>query len=136
MFNFLDWFCSEYNKQIIVTTHSRMIFQDRFLKKSQFLIWENAKIVIGKKISKEISDKIAGDSIKIISALELHKQTFFVEDEAHIKVILELAKATSKDLGAIKLGNCSAVQGFCKAAQKEQIQNVYFLVDGDNLYSS
>ena len=45
---------------------------------------------------------------------------------------MELAKATSKDLGAIKLGNCSAVQGFCKAAQKEQIQNVYFLVDGDN----
>lgn len=132
LFNFLDWFCNEYNKQIIVTTHSRMIFQDRFLKKSQFLIWRDAKIVIDNKISKEISDKIAGDSIKIISALELHKQTFFVEDEAHIKVITELAKATSKDLGAIKLGNCSAVQSFCKAAQKEKIQNAYFLVDGDN----
>lgn len=132
LFNFLNWFCNEYNKQIIVTTHSRMIFQDRFLKKSQFLIWRDAKIVIDNKISKEISDKIAGDSIKIISALELHKQTFFVEDEAHIKVITELAKATSKDLGAIKLGNCSAVQSFCKASQKEQIQNAYFLVDGDN----
>ncbi len=132
LFNFLDWFCNKYNKQIIVTTHSRMIFQDRFLKKSQFLIWKDAKIAIDNKISKEISDKIAGDSIKIISALELYQQTFFVEDEAHVKVITELAKATGKDFGVVKLGNCSAVQSFCKAAQKEKIQNALFLVDGDN----
>lgn len=132
LFNFLDWFCTEYNKQIIVATHSRMIFQDKFLEKTQFLVWKDSKIVIDNKISKAISDKIAGDSIKIISSLELHKQTFFVEDEAHEKVITELAKATDKDFGAIKLGNCSAVESFCRAAQKEKINNAFFLVDGDN----
>lgn len=132
MFNFLEWFCNEYGKQIIVATHSRMIFQERFLQKTQFLIWKDGKINVDSKISKEISDKIAGDSIKIISALDLHEQTFFVEDDAHVKVIKELSKVTEKDLGAIKLGGSSAVCSFCRAAEAGNIQNAYFLVDGDN----
>ena len=36
LFQFLDWFCDEYEKQIIIATHSRVAFTSRFIDRTQF----------------------------------------------------------------------------------------------------
>jgi len=132
LFNFLDWFCEECDKQIILVSHSRMIFQQKFLKKTQFLIWENGKIVIKNTINENIREKIAGDAIKTISAIKCDVPIFFVEDDAHEKTLKTLADVLNKNIEIIKLGNSSNIKSFCRLSKTQSMKNVYFLIDGDN----
>lgn len=134
LFSFLNWFCEEYNKQVIVTTHSRIIFQTDFIDKVQFLVWENNQIRVKSKIPEEERNKIAGEATEFLQVVQLPKKTFFVEDTVQELVLNTLAEKNGLDIGVNVCGNKSTVISLFRLTQKEDSgwDNSYFLIDGDN----
>ena len=133
LFRFLDWSCEEFKKQIIVSTHSRVIFESEFLQKAQFLLWENNRIVVRDRPTDEIRVKIGGDALQLVTALDINKAVFYVEDEEHKKVVEFLSQyPIKKDIVISPTGNKVNVRNICRYSTKEGLKNAYFLVDGDN----
>lgn len=61
------------------------------------------------------------------------KTTFVVEDDAHEKIVLEIAKCFQKDIEIAQAGNSSNVKSLFQVARSQgELDFVYFLVDGDN----
>lgn len=133
LFNFLNWFSKTYNKQIIVATHSRAVFHKNLIGKAQFLVWDEGKIKAQKTISDELKNKISGEAVKIISALELSDITVIIEDDSHRVVIEELAEIHKKKVGTNIVGGSGNVKSLCKAMDKENVESAFFMVDGDNV---
>lgn len=133
LFQYLDDFCEEYQKQMIIVTHSRAIFKKRFISKTQFFVWEEGKVTCTKNISKEQRIRIAGDAIEIIRWGDFLRTTFFVEDAAHEKVVLAIAEMFGADVDVFLLGSSSKVESHYKVFKKEgRLKNVFFIIDGDN----
>lgn len=132
LFNFFNWFCEKFNKQIIVVTHSRIIFSQDFYSKTQFLLWENNKIVCKPEITAQQKSSIAGEISNIVNVIGFTKLTFFVEDEAHKTVVLNLAKVLAKEVEIIVCRNKANVKTMFELLKSSRPDNVYFLVDGDN----
>lgn len=134
LFDFLDDFCNQFQRQIIVVTHSRAIFKSKFLQKTQFFYWgDEGKVNCRKNISKEQMRKIAGEAIEIIRLGNFLKPTFFVEDDAQQIVIESLAKALQRELSATVCGNSYNVISLFRLSKNEGgWELAYFLTDGDN----
>lgn len=134
LFEFFDDYCNEYGRQMIIVTHSRVIFNQRFFSKTQFLYWnDEGKISIGNDVTAEQRRRIAGDAIEIIRLGSFTKPTFFVEDNAHVLVVEELAAALGADVSATKCGSKSNVRSLYKHAKNDgDWTRSYFLEDGDN----
>lgn len=134
LFSFLKWFCEKYEKQVIVTTHSRIIFQTDFIERVQFFIWENNRIKVRNRIPEEERIKIAGEATEFLRVVQLPKKTFFVEDKTHQLVLKILSEKTETDIDINVCGNKSTVISLFKLTQKGsgEWKNSYFLVDGDN----
>jgi predicted ATPase len=134
LFEYFDQFCKAYDKQIIVATHSRAIFKAKYLRRTQFLYWnDEGKISVGSEISEDQRRRIAGEAIEIIKLGGFSETTFFVEDEAHREVIDSLAKALGHKVIISECGNSSNVKSLFKHSKHESgWENAVFLVDGDN----
>lgn len=133
LFNYFDWFCNTYDKQIITATHSRVVFKDDYLKKTQFLIWDNGHITLKKQIPDEQRRRIAGEGIDIIRLCDYPKTTFFVEDNSHKQIIECIAGVLSNDVTVKKLGGSSYVEMLYRLSTMEDgWDNCFFLIDGDN----
>jgi ABC-type multidrug transport system ATPase subunit len=132
LFKFFDWFCEEYEKQVIITTHSRVVFENQFLPKAQFLIWKEGKIFTKDNPSDELKEKIGGDALRLVTALDVNKTIFYVEDKRHKRVVEFLSNYMEKDITVMDVGNKSVVKSVCYYFEKEGSKNVFFLVDGDN----
>ncbi len=132
LFRFLDLFCAKYKKQIIIATHSRVVFENEFLPKTQFLVWEKGHIVVKDKPTDEIRQKIAGDALQLITAFDINKIVFYVEDEPQKKVLEFLKNYYSKDYSVFVVNGRSNVQNLCRYLTSEGYRNAYFLADGDN----
>ncbi len=46
LFEFFDWFCSTFERQIIVVTHSRVIFLEKYEGKRQFFERQGKDIIV------------------------------------------------------------------------------------------
>ena len=133
LFKFLDWFCSEYEKQVILATHSRVVFTSSFLDKTQFFFWENGHITVGRNIPDELRTRIAGESIDIIKMGDFLKATFVVEDARHVEVIETIAKVLNRVVTCGSCGSCSNVRSLYKLSLLEGgWANCFFVEDGDN----
>lgn len=132
LFSFFDWFCGTFEKQIIVVTHSRVIFMPKFFNKTQFLVWENNKIICKKDISEKQKLSIAGEVSSVVNAIELNKPTFFVEDEKHNIFVNNLAKVLNKNVNVVVCGNKSTVKTVFNMLKEPNSNKAYFLTDGDN----
>jgi hypothetical protein len=134
LFEFFNDFCDEYNKQIIVVTHSRAIFKSKFLKKTQFLFWgEDTKISVGSDITEDQRRRIAGEAIDIIKLGNFSIRTFFVEDEHHKDVIETLAHFQGRKVAVSICGNSPNIKSLYKLSKTEGgWDNAFFLTDGDN----
>ncbi len=132
LFIFLNWFCEKFSKQIIVVTHSRIIFSPEFYNKTQFLIWENNKIVCKQEITEQQKSSIAGEISNIVNVIGFKKPTFFVEDEKHKTIVSNLAKALDREVEIIVCRNKPNVKTMFELLKDSRKSNVYFLVDGDN----
>ncbi len=132
LFNFLDWFCNAYNKQIIVVSHSRIIFKKEFYPKTQFLIWESGKIVCKSEIAEQQKVSIAGEISDTVSIIQFTKQTIFVEDPTHKLFLDEVALSLGKSVEVVICGSKSNVKSLYLLMKDSGQNNIYFIVDGDN----
>ncbi|PIQ68966.1 MAG: hypothetical protein COV91_01420 [Candidatus Taylorbacteria bacterium CG11_big_fil_rev_8_21_14_0_20_46_11] len=134
LFNFLDSFCVDYEKQIITVTHSRIIALDQFRSKTKFLSWNNKEsILVNENFTPEMISDIAGDTIKIIQGITTKQKLVYVEDESHKVILEEIIKILDLDTNIqIISGGCEFVKSFSKAFKNIPVENVYFLIDGDN----
>jgi predicted ATPase len=135
LFKFLGWFCNKYKKQIILATHSRVVFTPSFLDKTQFFLWDNGHIIItkGRSIPDDIRTRIAGESIDIIQVGAFPKATFFVEDSRHVEVMETIAKVMGSDITFELCGSCGNVRSMYElSVLKGGWANCFFVTDGDN----
>lgn len=132
LFRFLDWFCENFKKQIIIATHSRVIFESEFLPKTQFFVWESGHITVKNKPTDEIRQKIAGDALQLVTAFDINKAVFYVEDGSQEQVLEFLRNYFSKDFSVFVVNGRPNVQNLCRYLTNEGYKNAYFLADGDN----
>lgn len=132
LFKALDWFCTTYDKQIILVTHSRACFIKPFIQKTQFFVWDNGKIISTSKPNDKISKLLAGDLVKIIGGVTTENKIAYVEDKIHELVLSEIKSLMDISLEISILGRCSEVKKFSQAFKNLSVGNAYFLIDGDN----
>lgn len=133
LFHFFDWFCEEHDRQLIVATHSRVVFQSKYLKKTQFLFWENDHVVVSREIPDAQRKKIAGEGIEIIKLGDFSKPTFFVEDQAHQDIIEIIAENLEVEISVAQCGNSQNVISLYRHLMREGgLAHCYFVIDGDN----
>jgi len=132
LFKFLNWFCEEFNKQIIVATHSRIIFEKEFLPKAQFLVWENGHIIVKDQPTQQIRKKIGGDALQLITAFEIGEPIFYVEDERQKQIVEFLIDSLDKKAIVIVARGRTNVINMCRLFTQQGVLNAFFLVDGDN----
>jgi energy-coupling factor transporter ATP-binding protein EcfA2 len=132
LFEFFKWFCHEFGKQIIVATHSRVIFQDNFKQNRTFLKWNGSQIIVQTELDEEIRNTVAGDAIQIINGLSLSERIIFVEDTSHEVVVSKISELKGK-LSDVRIENgCTNVVKLFRILRNEDIQNCAFLIDQDN----
>ena len=137
LFGFLDDYCEAFNKQMVVVTHSRIVFTQRFLSKTTFLFWEGGKVKWGPDLDSEQRRRLAGEAIEIIRLGAFSKPVFFVEDRCHEIVADEIRKALSADILISPCGNRSNLRSLYRLSQVEDgWPDSYFIEDGDNEGSS
>lgn len=141
LFDFLKKFSEQYQKQIIVSTHSRIIFYPTFQNYITYLVWENGSIKVREKVPQEYKEKIAGESVELLSIIQPSKKTLFVEDNEHeitIKLLLNTYGKNEESLEILKIsGGSGLLEGFYKIVKQNPNLtaswiNAYFLQDGDN----
>ena len=134
LFQFLNDLCMDYSKQAIVVSHSRAIFKQQLLSKTQFLYWGKDKQVHwGKTLSKDKYKRIAGEAIEIIRMGDSTKPTFYVEDKSHTLFLNCLSETLSLQIVISECNNSPNVKSLFNQSKKEgHWQNSFFLIDGDN----
>ncbi len=132
LFQFLDRFCQEYKKQIILVTHSRMCFVKPFIDKTQFMIWQDKKIVIIKKPNEDIRNFLAGDIVKIVSGITSEDKLIYVEDRVHLEILRKIMELKKLRVKINNIGNCENVKKISESFKPLNIKNVYFVIDNDN----
>lgn len=137
LFTFFDNFCTEYNKQIIVTSHSRVIFDQKFRSKVQFFVFKDKKVYVEKDPPKESLEEIAGETVSIISTTAPTKKTFFVEDEFHKSLINGLLETYGKTAELVIVKDASGMITNLYKVLKSNSElnakwvNAYLMIDGD-----
>jgi len=134
LFEFFDDYCQEFKKQMIIVTHSRVVFKERYHSKTQFLYWtDQGKVSWSKDVTDEQRRRIAGDAIEIIKMGSFSKPTFFVEDSAQAEAVQSIANSFSVDIIITECGNSSNVRSIYKYSLIDSDwKNSFFIEDGDN----
>jgi ABC-type lipoprotein export system ATPase subunit len=132
LFEGLDWYCSEFNKQIITVTHSRVVFLDKYETKRQFFERQANNIVISDKPSEELIRQLAGDTVQLLQGITVKTKLVYVEDEASKRILDAICKKLNLAVEIQKQNNCENVKNISRAFKDRQVENAYFLIDGDN----
>jgi hypothetical protein len=97
------------------------------------LYWEERKILVSDTFTPNMISDIAGDTIKIIQGISTRQKLVYVEDESQKIIIDEITKILTLDVNVqIVPGGCEFVKSFSRNFKNLPIDNVYFLIDGDN----
>lgn len=134
LFKYFQEFCLEFNKQLVIVSHSRVIFWEEFLKITKFFYWTDfGKISVSDKPSDTLKKILAGEVVEIIRMGDFSKPTFFVEDISHENVVTLLAKKYNVEINCTRCDNSTNVKSLYKYSKLEQgWSNAFFLKDGDN----
>ena len=134
LFNYFYEFCENFDKQMIVVTHSRVVFTDRFLPLTIFFHWgADGRVHWGDEITQEQRERIAGEAIEIIKLGDLGGGgTFWVEDKAQEVVIRAIAEQENVKIRVVVSGNAPNVRSLYKRSKGDGgWSGAYFLEDGD-----
>lgn len=134
LFGYFYDFCREYDRQMIVVTHSRIVFTDRFLPTTTFFYWTpEGRVSWGPEISLAQRRRIAGEAIEIIKLGDIGTGTFFVEDRSHAAVVKAIANQEGVEVSTVVCGNSQNVRSFYKRSESDGgWLGAFFLEDGDN----
>jgi len=137
LFTFFDNFCTDHQKQIIVTSHSRVIFDPKFRNKVQFFVFRDKKVFIEQDPPKESLEEIAGETVAIISTTAPTQKTFFVEDTNHQIFIQKLLALYSTTAEVVIVKDASGMITNLYKLLKSNAElnskwvNAYLMIDGD-----
>lgn len=137
LFTFFDNFATTNNKQIIVSSHSRVIFDQAFRNKTQFFVFRDKKVFVEKDPPKDSLEEIAGETVAIISTTAPTEKTFFVEDEFHELLIKKLLKLYSQSAEVVIVKDASGMITNLYKVLKSNHElnskwvNAYLMIDGD-----
>lgn len=133
LFDFLDTYCETYQKQLIVVTHSRVVFTQKFLPKTTFLFWHDGEVKWGHELSSDQRRRLAGGAIEILRLGTFSRPTFFVEDSMQVQVVEAVADLLDAEVFASACGNKANVRSLYRmAVQEDWPESYYFVEDGDN----
>lgn len=134
LFAFMLDFCERYQKQMIVVTHSRIAFTDRFLPLTTFLYWTaDGRVAWGNDIPDEHRRRLAGEAVQIIKLGSIVEQTFFVEDRSLEQVVKAIARAEKAKIMVVVCGNAANVRALFRRSKADGgWPRALFLEDGDN----
>lgn len=133
LFAFLERHAQKHDRQVIVATHSRAVFKQRFLPRVQFLVWRDGHVRVTREMADEQRRRIAGEAIEIVALGDFRSPTFFVEDSAHEEVVSALANRAGVRVTISPCGNASNVESLYRLSRTESgWHNAFFLRDGDN----
>jgi len=111
LFRFFDWYCSEYDKQLIIATHSRVVFGKHFLAKTRFLEWNaDGQLQVLATPTPGIKKSLAGEAVNFVQFGKYQNVTLFVEDDGHEAVIEALASVLGSKPDVVQCGNASVVR--------------------------
>lgn len=135
LFLFLKKFASRYKKQVIISTHSRVIFEETFKNNCLFLFYDDKKkIIVSNTASEEIKKSISGEILNI--TLSKISTNIYVEDNFHKKVIDKFAQKLNKINYNIQLmKDKQSVNSLFDSVRYQPnrglLTNSYFAMDGD-----
>lgn len=134
LFALLLWVAETYGKQLIVVTHSRVVFDSDFADRTTFLDWnDSGKVAVSRIPNRRLIDLLAGEAVNLLKVGEFERPTFFVEDRAHEIVIKAIAKSLSVDVVVTTCGNSTNVKSMYRLSKADGgWRNCWFVVDGDN----
>ena len=134
LFRFLLEFGNDFDKQVIVATHSRVVFSEDFLPRTTFLYWtEQGQIDWGSEIPDHHRRRLTGEAVQIIRLGTIVEGTYFVEDQSHERVVNALAAALGAEVIVVKCGNAPNVRTlFIRSKADGGWSGTLFLEDGDN----
>lgn len=139
LFTFFDNFAQDNQKQIIVTSHSRVIFDQAFREKTQFFVFRDKKVFVEADPPKEVLEDIAGETVAIISTAAPTEKTFFVEDDFHKALIEQLLGLYDKNAEIVIVKDASGMITNLYKLLKSNHEinkkwvNAYLMRDGDGL---
>ncbi len=132
LFDFLNWFSDEYKKQVIVVTHSRVVFLAPYLEKTQFVKWVDNTLHVVSKPDSEIVSLLSGEAIQIVKLGGTNCKTVFVEDKSHELVVNALVEILKAEVSVVKCGNSSNVVSLNRASIRDDgWRECLFLIDKD-----
>jgi len=134
LFNFLEEFSIKYRKQVVASTHSRIIFDKEFQKYIKYLVWEDGVIKVKDKVPSEYKEQIAGESLALLTFIQPEKITLFVEDDEQEITIKALLKAYSKNENLIEIIKLSGGSGILENLYKLITQNPDLILSWTNAY--
>ena len=135
LFGFFKWFCSNYNKQLIISTHSRLIFTEEYYKYVSFLVWDEGHIISKKHISSIQKEALVGDLLNITESILQTHNTIFVEDKSQKITIEQICSRLGIEATTVICGNCENVKSlfrFSLSINSPTNNKGLFLIDGDN----
>jgi predicted ATP-dependent endonuclease of OLD family len=138
LFNYLKKFSRSFNKQVIVATHSRVIFENRFKNNCIYLYFDkNKNIAVSPTAPENIRKQIAGDAVKLLVTSK-NTNVIYLEDDFQERVInklTQLLKISKKVTPIIAVDKKTVTNLYKTSIQNPNspaFKNAYFLVDGDN----
>ena len=133
LFSYFVDFAHEFKKQLVIATHSRMIFHSSFAQFSSFLFWDDGKIRWDDSIPDHEKVKIAGEAINVIGIGDISNKTLFVEDDFHVKAVRIMSELFGSGIEIVDVKNCQNVKSFFILNRDgKRNEKLFFLVDGDN----
>ncbi|MEP2540318.1 MAG: hypothetical protein ABJI60_07665, partial [Kangiellaceae bacterium] len=126
---------SKFNKQLIISTHSRLIFTDKYYKDVKFLVWEQGHVKCRNEVTEEQQQALVGDLLNVTETILETGNSIFVEDTAQKVAIEHLCAKLNVECNVIICGNCENVKSLFRLSLHESspVRNRgLFILDGDN----
>lgn len=134
LFSYLKQFSEEYDKQLIIATHSRIVVDPDLKSSAQFLFWNDGKVSVSDQLPKNQRDKLLDDAFQSLKIGGFEDLTIFCEDESH-RAFFD-ALLTSMNIEGYQISRCGSSANvkslYRMSANDGGWGNALFVIDGDN----
>lgn len=133
LFKYLVDFTKDYDKQLVVATHSRVVVDPDFSESAQFLFWNENSVSVSTQLPKNQREKLVEDAYQTLKVGGFSNFTIFCEDESHRSYLDSLcASLEIDDLYTSRCGDSANVKSLYRRNLADGgWANSLFLVDGD-----
>ena len=133
LFKYLVDFTKDYDKQLVVATHSRVVVDPDFSESAQFLFWDDNSVSVSPQLPKNQREKLVEDAYQTLKVGGFSNYTIFCEDESHRNYLDSLCESLEiEDLYTSRCGDSANVKSLYRRNLADGgWENSLFLVDGD-----